>query len=136
MWVLGHIQCARLLGGGVSLVVEYPGETHVSHLEAFPSIFLLFLDSLLRWTWIASRSRSRQFSCICMRLLPLLHAHTVEQRGHGSIVAMIAPLPMSLLAGEILSSSYWYASGSVPRHRVPDTFLPNASQSWSSATPG
>ncbi len=143
--VLGHIQCACLLKRYCDLMVRH-WRTFCSRIPAVkpmsvpwrhsPSIFLLFLDSHQQWIWIVSRCTSRQFTSIFMQHLSLLDAHDVEQRGHESTVAISAPLLISRLVGEVSRSNYWCASGSVPRHRVPDAFLPNASQSWSSATPG
>jgi hypothetical protein len=144
-WVLGHIKCACLLKRYCDLMVRH-WRTFCSRIPAvkpmsvpwrhLPSIFLLFLDSLPRWTWIVSRCTSRQFSSIFMQHLSLLDAHDVEQWGHESTVAISAPLVISRLVGEVSRSHYWCASGSVPRLCVPNTSLPNASQRWSSVTLG
>src|SRR6266478_4697087 len=141
----GHIQCACLLKRYCDLIVlwcrTFCGRIPVVKPMSVtwrhsPSIFLLFLDSHQHWIWIVSRCTSRQFSSIFMQHLSLLDAHDVQQRGHESTVAISAPLLISRLVGEISRSHYWCASGSVPRLCVPNTSLLNASQRWSSATPG
>jgi len=143
--VLGHIQCACLLKRYCDLMVRH-WRTFCSRIPAVkpmsvpwrhsPSIFLLFLDSHQQWIWIVSRCTSRQFTSIFMQHLSLLDAHDVEQRGHESTVAISAPLLISRLVGEVSRSNYWCASGSVQRLCVPNTSLLNASQRWSSVTPG
>ena len=145
MRVLGHIKCACLLKRYCDLMDRH-WRTFCSRIPAVkpmsvpwrhsPSIFLLFLDSHQHWIWIVSRCMSRPFSFIFMQHLSPLHARDVELRGHESTAAISAPLLISRLVGEVSSSNYWCASGSVQRLCVPNTSLLKASQSWSSATPG
>src|SRR5512142_51501 len=106
----------------------------MSHLEAFPSIFPIFLHSLQPWALIASRYRIKRSSSFFMLSLPLLLVHSAEPLVHGSIVAISVLLPMLLLASDVWCSSCSYASGSVLRFPVLNAFLPNASPNWSSAT--
>jgi hypothetical protein len=80
-------------------------EIPVSHLEAFPSIFPLFLPFLQPWALIPSRYMIRRSSFIFMQPFPLPFAHTAEQEVRGSTADTPAPLPMSLLAGDVSCGS-------------------------------
>jgi hypothetical protein len=125
-------------GVPIGLVLCYNSTSfnHLSHLEAFLSISLLFLPFPQHWASRPSKYRIKRSSSIFLQPRQRLSVHDVERQVLGFTAAMYAPLLMSLLAGEASCSSYRCASGSAVRHPVPNRSSPSVFQRWSNAMLG